>query len=151
MRAPIREDGTPVANSRSKIYPLDPVLSLLSQALEPGLGVADMTQRSEVDFGPTPTRVAGAATATTPLESKMGVAGVAARRPVVENTYGRGVLATEAARAQGPVSKTGRTSAGGKASHSGVRVNADTTGVGEGRVHPDDSLFARRTARPLVR
>ena len=48
----------------------------------------------------------------------------------------------------GPSNDVGRTSAGGKASPSGVHVNADTTGIGEGRVHPENSLFARRTARP---
>jgi predicted AAA+ superfamily ATPase len=126
----IGADGTPVAGSQSKLYLLDPLLSLLPQILEPGLDVADMTRQSEaalaaalarrierlhpgrllegraigygrtsggreVDFAPMPIRVGGMTTSTTPLESKWVSSAWRREALVVENKYGRGVLATK--------------------------------------------------------
>jgi uncharacterized protein len=126
----VREDGTPVANSQAKLYLTDPLLACLPEILEPGLKVADMTQRSEaaigmalarrveglhpgrlldgraigytrttsgkeIDFAPFPVRIAGTDVTTTPVESKWVTKSWRTEALVVENKFGRGVLATK--------------------------------------------------------
>ena len=45
--ARVDDAGVPLSRGRSKLYLVDPLLALLPAALEPGMAVADATQRSE--------------------------------------------------------------------------------------------------------